>query len=439
MIVTTIKGFTNVLGEPKDWDRRANGEVFGLPVKIEPHGDTISATSAWKPTAEEMGALQKGAPIHLRVIGGQPPVSVYVEGMAENLAPDFSEADARRVLLLSKALHLCQSQFEAYASLHAAKQTQDGDEKAATNRKIALICADALESAGSSDTGYVDAFYDLAKMMDIGARAKSPDEVWRTEMRPRLAALLAPASVVDGLDRAGLVNGSLDRGNTGVVVDSDQGPAGTPGSTVKPDLAIGDADDLAASGAFNLHGNVVEIGAGHNGSVLDDVESDQAILANERAETGRLRAELEKAQRDAKNANADADMYARAWQRELGGTFVNKRRHIDAMVGTTKRIVKAYKDAVARGLIDDVFRQPPPPGRRVMTADDIGMGPKDVAARRAVSKITADLRSRKLLDYLFAEEPENVGAYGYIDSALDLPLQREIFATWESLAREAMQ
>lgn len=191
MIVTTIKGFTNVLGEPKDWDRQANGEVFGLPVKIEPYGDTISVTSAWKPTAEEMAALRKGSPIHLRVIGGQPPVSVYVEGMPEDLDPDFSEADARRALLLSKALHLCQSQFEAYASLHAAKHTPDGDEKAATNRKIASLCGDVLEGSGTLDTDYVGAFYDLAKMMDIGARAQSPAEVWRTEMQPRLAALIA--------------------------------------------------------------------------------------------------------------------------------------------------------------------------------------------------------------------------------------------------------
>lgn len=41
------------------------------------------------------------------------------------------------------------------------------------------------------DAGYQMAFYELAKLMDIGARAESPGQVWRKEMLPRLIAALA--------------------------------------------------------------------------------------------------------------------------------------------------------------------------------------------------------------------------------------------------------
>ncbi|WBO23981.1 hypothetical protein [Sphingomonas abietis] len=175
-----------------------------------------------------------------------------------------------------------------------------------------------------------------------------------------------------------------------------------------------------------------------------DTEQDSAalcastVLGVAAPEISRLKMELEKAERDAKSANADADMYARAWQRELGGTFVTKRHHIDAIVLTTQRIVKAYKDAVARGLIDDVFRTPRRPGTRVMVADDIGMGTKDIAARAAAAAIFVDLRDRKLLSYLFAEDPENVGAYGYVERALEASTQRDIENSWADIIRQSL-
>jgi len=38
--------------------------------------------------------------------------------------------------------------------------------------------------------GYAAAFYDIAKMLDIGARADSPANVWAKEMRPRIVSAL---------------------------------------------------------------------------------------------------------------------------------------------------------------------------------------------------------------------------------------------------------
>ncbi|MGG7604662.1 hypothetical protein [Massilia sp. BKSP1R2A-1] len=63
------------------------------------------------------------------------------------------------------------------------------------------------------------------------------------------------------------------------------------------------------------------------------------------------RAVVAKLEQDVKQANADADMYARAWERELAqydGKIRNKRHHIDAMVCTTRDLIAKLKAAEAR-------------------------------------------------------------------------------------------
>ncbi|WP_242137333.1 hypothetical protein [Sphingomonas sp. TREG-RG-20F-R18-01] len=52
--------------------------------------------------------------------------------------------------------------------------------------------------------GYATAFYEIAKMLGFGARAKSPFEVWRAEMKPKLEALTARAHDTGTVDRHAL-------------------------------------------------------------------------------------------------------------------------------------------------------------------------------------------------------------------------------------------
>jgi len=73
--------------------------------------------------------------------------------------------------------------------------------------------------------------------------------------------------------------------------------------------------------------------------------------------------------------------------------------------------------------------------------DSCGSGPfaADVVGKArealAADAILGDLRNRKLLKYLFAEEPDTAGAYGHIEHPIDLETQREIAL---SLARTAL-
>lgn len=69
-----------------------------------------------------------------------------------------------------------------------------------------------------------------------------------------------------------------------------------------------------------------------------------------KAEQREHRTQIDRLEKQVRQANADADMYANAWQRELASAgigFRNKRHHIDAMVLTTRELVERLKKAEA--------------------------------------------------------------------------------------------
>jgi len=82
MQVGHIEGATRVLGKSQGY--------MGLPVRDEAirctvNGtDTPSMVTAWIPTPRELGALNAGASVHVRILGrSHPPITVDV-GEAPN-------------------------------------------------------------------------------------------------------------------------------------------------------------------------------------------------------------------------------------------------------------------------------------------------------------------------------------------------------------------
>lgn len=78
MIPKRIARATRQLGPPPG----AEGEVSRLWIRIGREGDEngpICCESSWEPTPEKLEQLQQGGSVILRVMGGQPPVALYVE------------------------------------------------------------------------------------------------------------------------------------------------------------------------------------------------------------------------------------------------------------------------------------------------------------------------------------------------------------------------
>lgn len=82
MQIGRILGCTRVLGKSQGY--------AGLPVRDEQVNCSVngqgtpSMVTAWLPTPKELEALNKGAPVHVRLLGtGHPPIVVEVGEVPE--------------------------------------------------------------------------------------------------------------------------------------------------------------------------------------------------------------------------------------------------------------------------------------------------------------------------------------------------------------------
>jgi hypothetical protein len=79
MEIVRLEGMNRDLGAPKDWDEEKHGKCEPLPVFAEVVKGNMVMTSAWKPDAEELAAINAGGPIALVIYGGvHPPCGLGV-------------------------------------------------------------------------------------------------------------------------------------------------------------------------------------------------------------------------------------------------------------------------------------------------------------------------------------------------------------------------
>ena len=83
MIPKRIAGATRYLGAPQGWEPERNGPCGHLAVRDVTAGSLPICESAWEPTPKELALLNAGGSVVLRVVGGQPPVMLYVEPLKE--------------------------------------------------------------------------------------------------------------------------------------------------------------------------------------------------------------------------------------------------------------------------------------------------------------------------------------------------------------------
>ncbi|MDZ4307560.1 hypothetical protein [Allopontixanthobacter sp.] len=89
MEIGAIDGATRVVGKGQGY--------CGLPLRDEVVNCTVNGpntpamVTAWKPSADELAALNAGAAVHVRILGCVPPPMMVLVGPAPEALPSLEE------------------------------------------------------------------------------------------------------------------------------------------------------------------------------------------------------------------------------------------------------------------------------------------------------------------------------------------------------------
>lgn len=96
MLIREIEGATRHLGAPANWDHtKASCDVLPIADVMTESGPFM--VSAWTPTAEELAALNAGAPVYLWIGGTSHPVVALNVAEAPKVEPSPQRAVVFRV------------------------------------------------------------------------------------------------------------------------------------------------------------------------------------------------------------------------------------------------------------------------------------------------------------------------------------------------------
>lgn len=144
---------------------------------------------------------------------------------------------------------------------------------------------------------------------------------------------------------------------------------------------------------------------------------------------GKLEAEVARLTKLARQNDADANMYARAWQRELAGFLRPKRHHIDMLVVSTQDLVRRCRKAERRlkELARDDFAGMPSPAPAPETVYELSQCDGNALPRIAqiIDWLEAAEGGDRALDELIAREVRCIAAptpayTSSVDAALTL-------------------
>ncbi|WP_206141828.1 hypothetical protein [Burkholderia sp. Ac-20384] len=151
MLIREIEGATRRLGAPADWDQ-SKSACDVLPIVDVETDNGPFMVSAWQPTAEELAALNAGAPIRLWIQGtNHPVVALAVDAPAEQ-----NEVAPNRTLdeMFDEALANVKTDPALLARLHAAVHS----EKPVADERTARLDDEDIDAIAESMPGGLPSF-----------------------------------------------------------------------------------------------------------------------------------------------------------------------------------------------------------------------------------------------------------------------------------------